>query len=214
MRVAANSEDRGLPGLMKICYMKSLANIQPSWEPVTWYLSLPERHIWGFLSAYAVSVCQRSTDMFVCQNFAIQSWQDVTHDVGSAVLCGAHGIGRACSNALSARLQIPLGQPTFPGPETAVAVVKVVGGSIPWVAAWIHVLNAGSKLKRNSGGASWGAYGPFEKFQSTSAGGQGKSPKLKLYVLESSPMVDNAPGAKEVVKLTKVLPILLHPSSP
>lgn len=85
-----------------------------------------ERHIRESLSAYAVSVCQRSTDMFVCQNFAIQSWQEATHDVGSAVLCGAHGIGYVCSNALLARLHCPLRQPTAPSPESAAAVVKVV----------------------------------------------------------------------------------------
>lgn len=45
-----------------------------------------------------------------------------------------------------------------------------------------------------------------------SAGGQGRSPKLKLDVLESGPIVDKAPGGKEVVKPANVVPTVLHPS--
>ena len=57
-----------------------------------------------------------------------------------------------------------------------------------------------------------GLYGPLEGSHPTSAGGQGRSPKLKLYVTLSSLTVDNVSGAKEVIKLKNDVAIWLHPS--
>lgn len=80
-------------------------------------------------------------------------------------------------------------------------------GSIPWETAGIHAANAGSEWKRKPGGAGRGAYKPFEGSHPTSADGQDRSPKLKLYALLFSSIVDNTPEAKEVVKPAKVVPI-------
>ena len=61
-------------------------------------------------------------------------------------------------------------------------------------------------MKRKSGGASRGWYGPFESFHGISAGGQGRSAKLNGYLLQSLLTVDIASGAKEVVNQEKLLP--------
>ena len=68
-------------------------------------------------------------------------------------------------------------------------------------------------VKRKSGGASRGWYGPpYERFHGISGGGHGRSLKLKGYLLQSLLTVDIASGGKEVVKSAKVLPTWLHPS--
>ena len=68
-------------------------------------------------------------------------------------------------------------------------------------------------MKRKSGGASSGWYGPSERFHGISAGGQGRSVKLKGYMLQSLRTVDIASGAKDVVNPAKVFPTCRHPSN-
>ena len=66
-------------------------------------------------------------------------------------------------------------------------------------------------MKRKSGGASRGWYGPSERFHGISAGGQGRSAKLNGYLVQLLLTVDIASGRKEVVSPAKVLPTWLHP---